>query len=581
MKSSLYKYKYIFNHKQKTQILFLLIGIMIGTVFELAGVSIIMPFINAVMDSAGLHEKWYYIFLQGIFKTNTDTDFIILIAFILIIIYILKNLFLLLLYNMQYRFTYDNRRIVATRMINAYLSQPYSFHKTHPSSELMRNIDTDTDRMFQGLLSILQMVTEGAVCLILGIYLFIMDKSITIGVGLILGIFMFGISKFFKKYLAYVGNQNRKYAALVTKWMQQSFGGIKETKILERENYFKSKFDYNYRESAEYDRKYRFSGVVMRPTMEMVTITALLSVVIAKLIHGTNSAYFVTTLSVFAVAAFRLLPSINRLTSYLSVYMYSQGSVDAVYTALKEVELLEKIKKDTQSTEEIKFEHTINVNKVSFRYADAEEDVLSNVSFEINKRQSVALIGPSGAGKTTLADLILGVMEPTSGTICVDDKDINKNLYGWHQNIGYIPQSIYLMDASIQENIAFGIDESNIDEVKLEKAVREAQLWDFIDELPEGLNTIVGESGVRLSGGQRQRIGIARALYNDPEVLVLDEATSALDNETETAVMEAIDSLSGTKTLIIIAHRLSTIRNCDVVYEVKDGKVSVVDNPVT
>lgn len=580
MKSSWEKYRYIFNRKQKIQIVLLLIGIFIGTILELAGVSIIMPFINAVMKPEMLHEEWYFIVLDNAFGLKSDTDFIIFIAIILILTYILKNLFLLLLYDKQYKFTYDNRRIVATRMINAYLNQPYSFHRVHSSAELMRNIETDTDRMFQGLLSILQIATEGAVCITLGIYLFIMDKSITIGVGTVLGIYMWIISKYFKKHLTYVGNQNRKYAALVTKWMQQSFGGIKETKILERESYFQNQFDYNYRQSAEYDRKYRFMGVAPRPMMEMVTITALLGVIVLKLINGTHSEYFVTTLSIFAIAAFRLLPSASRLTNYMSVLSYSQGSVDSVYNALTQIEAIEQMEDNNLPSELIEYHDCIRLNNVSFCYPDAEENVLTDVSIEIKHRKSVALIGPSGAGKTTLADLILGVMEPTSGSITVDGKDINRNLSGWHQNLGYIPQTIYLMDTSIRENVAFGIDKDQIDDEKLEKAMRRAQLWDFVCELPEGMDTIVGESGVRLSGGQRQRIGIARALYNDPEVLVLDEATSALDNETETAVMEAIDSLSGNKTLIIIAHRLTTIRNCDVIYEVKDSKVTEVNNPL-
>ena len=220
---------------------------------------------------------------------------------------------------------------------------------------------------------------------------------------------------------------------------------------------------------------------------------------------------------------------------------------------------------------------SILVENLSFRYPDADEDVLKHVNIEIKKNQSIALIGPSGAGKTTLADIILGVLEPTGGRICVDGTDIREHMNAWHKNIGYIPQSIYLMDASIRENIAYGIPAREIDEKRLERAVGEAQLKEFVEGLKDGLETVIGESGVRLSGGQRQRIGIARALYNDPDVLVLDEATSALDNETERAVMEAIEGLAGSKTLIIIAHRLTTIKNCDVVYEVKNGDVRRVE----
>ena len=238
---------------------------------------------------------------------------------------------------------------------------------------------------------------------------------------------------------------------------------------------------------------------------------------------------------------------------------------------IEENEKLEKEnKRERENQEKLKLEEAISIRNLAFHYPDSDVNVLENVSFEIKKNTSVAFIGQSGAGKTTLADLILGALQPTEGGIYIGDKNIADYMKQWHENIGYIPQSIYLMDDTIRRNIAFGIPEEQIDEKKLWRAVEEAQLKDFIGTLEHGLETEIGESGVRLSGGQRQRIGIARALYHDPDVLVLDEATSALDTDTETAVMKAINSLAGNKTLIIIAHRLTTIRNCDVVYEVKD-----------
>ena len=256
--------------------------------------------------------------------------------------------------------------------------------------------------------------------------------------------------------------------------------------------------------------------------------------------------------------------------------MFTKGSVEKVYHDLQEVERLEKNKPAVTADVSLELKKEIQIRNLSFRYPDASENVLENISFTIPKNRSIAFIGPSGAGKTTLADIILGVLEPTEGQICVDGGDIQNCMSAWHKNIGYIPQSIYLMDASIRENVAFGIPKDQIDETCLRRALEEAQMKEFVDSLPEGLDTAIGESGVRLSGGQRQRIGIARALYNDPDVLVLDEATSALDNETEKAVMDAIDRLAGNKTLIIIAHRLTTITNCDVIYEVKDRQIKRV-----
>ena len=570
------QFRYIFNRKQKAGLLLLLIAIIVGTFLELAGVTAIMPFIDVVMNPETIDRKWYLKIPYESLNFQNTTVFIIFVAVVLIAVYILKNVYLCFMYYAQYRFTYDNRRKVATRMLNAYLKQPYSYHRIHPSSELMRNISTDTERMFDCVLSILQLFTEGCVCVVLVIYLFIMDKSITIGVGAILALFLLTFYRGFKKYLNHVGNENRKYAARITQWLQQSFGGIKEAKILEREDYFLNQFDYNYKKSASYDRKYRFLQVAPRPIMEMVFVAAILAVIIVKLLNGTQSAYFVSTLSVFAIAAFRLMPSINRITNYMSVLMFTKGSVEKVYHDLQEVEQLEKNKPAETADVSLELKKEIQIRNLSFRYPDASENVLENISFTIPKNRSIAFIGPSGAGKTTLADIILGVLEPTEGKICVDGIDIQNCMSAWHKNIGYIPQSIYLMDASIRENVTFGIPEEQIDETCLRRALEEAQMKEFVDSLPEGLDTVIGESGVRLSGGQRQRIGIARALYNDPDVLVLDEATSALDNETEKAVMDAINRLAGNKTLIIIAHRLTTITNCDVIYEVKDRQIKRV-----
>lgn len=577
MRNMIKELRYIFNRKQKIGFCILVLISIVGTFLELAGVTVILPFINVVMSPNTIHRKWYlqWIYEKGNFQT--DTSFIVFVAAVLMFVYIVKNVYLCFMYNMQYKFSYDNQRRIATKMLHVYLMQPYSFHRVHSSSELMRNIMTDTERMFQGVLAILQLITESCVCLVLGIYLFIMDKTITLGVVLMVGLFLLVFTKGYKNYLGYIGNESRKYAAQLTKWIQQAFGGIKESKILERESYFLEKYDYNYKNRAFTDRQYRFLQVLPRPVMETVCVSALMLVIIFKLLKGTSSTYFVSTVSIFAIAAFRLLPSINRIANYIGQLSYSKASIHLVYRDLKEINNMKQVERKEKHAERLKICKSICVDGLSFRYPDADKDVLTDVKLEIKKNQSVALIGPSGAGKTTLADILLGLMEPEKGGVYVDEINIQTNLSGWHKNIGYIPQTIYLMDASIKENIAFGIRTEDINEELLKKAIEYAQLKEFVSGLPEGVDTVIGESGIRLSGGQRQRIGIARALYSDPEVLVLDEATSALDNETEKAVMDAIDSLAGKKTMIIIAHRLTTIKNCDLIFEVKDSGVKQVN----
>lgn len=578
MKKMVAELRYILDRKQKIGLILMLFVIGIGTVLELLGVTMIMPFIEVVMDPGAIQRKSYLRFLYEMFGLSSDVEFMVFLAISLIVIYIVKNVYLCLMYNLQYHFTFSNQRKIAYKMLKCYMEQPYVFHRSHNSADLIRNVSVDTNMLFLGVLAILQLLTEGMVCIALGIFLFIQDKTITVGVAVILGGFLLIFGKGFKRYLSRIGNEDRKYNAGITKWLLQSFGGIKETKVMDREAFFLRNFDENFKNYASCERTYRFLQVAPRPIMEAVCVSALLAVIVFKLLRGTHSTYFVSTLSVFAIAAFRLLPSINRIANYMSVIMFNKPAVDAVYHDLKQIEELEKTGYRCEKAEKaLSLEKEISIEKVSFHYPDGDTDVLKDVNFAIAKNTSVALIGPSGAGKTTLADIILGALEPTSGSVKVDGVNIAAHMAAWHKNLGYIPQTIYLMDDTIRNNIAFGLPQQEIDEEKIWKALEQAQLKDFIASLDKGLDTEIGEGGVRLSGGQRQRIGIARALYNDPEVLVLDEATSALDNETESAVMEAIDRLSGKKTLIIIAHRLSTIKNCNVVYEIKNEGIRKVE----
>lgn len=569
------KVNYIFDKKEKFKLVMLLFAILLTTILELVGVVAVMPFINVIMDPTIIKKTFYLEWLYSLVKFKDINMFIALLGIILIFIYIVKNLWVSLMYYFQYAFTFETQKKLSQRMLRCYMNQSYLFHLKNNSADLIRNINTDVTMMFQAIISILGLLAEVAVCAILGIYLLIQDKSIAIGIVLIFGFFILLFAKRFKKYLTKIGNEDRYYSAGIVKWLHQSFGGMKETKILGREEFFCNRFEENYYNWAEREKIFRLLQVVPRPVMEAVCVTALLGIIVLKLLNGTNSAYFVSTVSVFAVAAFRLLPSLNRITSNYSVVTFNMPAFDAVYRDLKEIERLiaenEKMKK---TEKEIGFTKEIEVNDLTFGYPDKEENVLEHVNIKIKKNQSVALIGPSGAGKTTLADVILGILKPIDGKVLVDGCNIEESPNSWKEKLGYIPQSIFLMDDTIKNNILYG--QENEDEVRLQKAIEEAQLKEFVDSLENGLETVIGENGVCLSGGQRQRIGIARALYTNPDVLVLDEATSALDNETEEAVMEAINHFSGNKTLIIIAHRLSTTEKCDVIYEVKEKQVMCV-----
>ncbi len=566
---------YVLKDK-KAKLIFLIIIILLGSLLELLGVTAILPFINVALTPDSVFDNEILFLIYKTLGLTSSTDFLIILGITLIIVYVVKNIYVILMNNYIYKFSYQNQKELACRLLTAYLNQPFSYFAKHNSADFIRNLNEDTIYFFETIVASLQFIAELTVCILLGATLLWMDLGLTIGMGGVLVLFVLTVFRTLKRNLEIKGGQCRGYKAEMYKWILQATGGIKETKILEKEKFFNKKYESLYGLFAEDYRKYKMFAFLPRPLMETVSICTLLVIVLIKIASGADMTRFIPVLSVFAVAIFRMLPSFNRLATYVSQIMFNRSSVESIYKDLKEFEN-QPFVEETDNVE-INFESKIELKDVSFRYPDSEDDVIVNAEMTISKGKSVALIGPSGAGKTTTADIILGVLETTSGKVLVDGVPINPMSVAWHKKIGYIPQNIFIMDDTIRNNIAFGEDELTISNEKLLKAIEGAQLKEYIDSLPDGLDTVVGERGVRLSGGQRQRIGIARALYFDPEVLVLDEATSALDNDTEQAVMEAIDNLAGSKTLLIIAHRLSTIRNCDIVYEIKDKKVKVIND---
>lgn len=566
------KLGFIFSGREKRRLALLLFIIIVGSFLELMGVTIFMPFIEIIMDENAVQNNEMLLRVYDFFDFDSRETFLASIAGCIIFIYIFKNVFIALEKNAIYKFSYNIQRRISTKLLSAYMSEPYTFHLNKNVAVLQRSMQEDTDLFAKGIIHAMEAMAEVVVCIAIGCYLYVVSRSITIIiVGLLvvcLAVFMY-ISK---KYSSAIGRQSQAYKGNIYKWMNQAIGGIKEIKVLNREDYFIERYDAYFAKYVRGLRINRLIGVLPKYVIETVCMTGLILAVIFKLFWGQNDMEtFIPQLAVFAVAAFRLLPSVGKINEHMSATLYSAPSLDLIYHDLKEVEELPPRKQN--ELESWKFQNTLKVKNVSYHYPDAEENVIERASFQIEKGSSIAFVGASGAGKTTMVDIILGLLVPQMGKITADGMDIEKNIGLWQKEIGYIPQTIYLSDDTIRNNIAFGIPEDQIDEEAIEDALHKAQLFDFVDSLPNGLDTVVGDRGVRLSGGQRQRIGIARALYHDPEILILDEATSALDNETETSVMEAIDSLKGLKTMMIIAHRLTTIRNVDVIYEVVDGKV--------
>lgn len=567
------KINYVLDRRQKINLCILLVIIFIGAFVELLGVSAIMPLIDVAMNPETMDEKWYFVLIRKYMGITDANQMILFLAVLLIVIYILKNVYVMVMYSLQYRFVFNNQQRLSVRMMKSYMQQDYLFHVSKNVAEFQRNITSDVNGFFTIVLNVLQFLAEFSVSAALVIFLFVQDWVSTMAVAVLLFLFMGIFTIFFRKVLVKIGEQSRQANVLVTKWLFQAFSGIKEIKVANKESFFISNYNRHYKDCVRVQRQQSILTYLPKPVMETVCICSLMLAMIIKIaVVKSDIVSFVTTLSVFAVAAFRMLPSFNKITGYISGMMFNKPAIDSVYRDLKEIEhLMEQKTAEREDTIKVMLHSSIRLNNVSFRYPESDKWILKNASLEIMKNTSVALIGASGAGKTTAADLMLGILQPQEGTVTIDGTDLKKCMKSWHEDIGYIPQVIYLMDDNIRANVAFGIPDAEIDDDAVQKALREAQLDQFVNSLPNGLDTLIGDRGVKLSGGQRQRIGIARALYRNPNVLVLDEATSALDSDTEKEVMEAIDGLHGTRTLIVIAHRLSTIKKCDKIFEVGGG----------
>ena len=564
---------YIFNRKEKIKIFILFIVAVIGSLLECASVGVFQPFVELFMDPAAIQGNEYLNYAYNLFDFQSSKDFLSAMAIVIMAIFIIKNIYLIIEKYAIYTFSYNVQMKISTGLLKAYVSEPYTFHLNKNISVLQRSVQEDSDLFTKAIIHFMELVVEVMVCIALGIYLFDVSKSITVIVVSLLIICVGIFTAISRKFARELGKDAQEYKAKLYQWMNQSLGGIKEVKVLNREMFFINSYSGYFKKYVKGLKVSRLIGAIPKYIVEMVSIAGLLLALIVKINYGQTSdlAVFVPQLSAFAVAAFRLLPSIGRINEHVTGIMYAAPSIELVYHDLKEVENI----KSLESREEgvLSLENELVIKDVCYHYPDNEDNVIYFANFTIKKGQTVALIGESGAGKTTMADIILGLLTPQYGKINADGVNIFKNMDKWHHGIGYIPQTIYLSDDTIRNNVAFGVNEDEIDDAAIENALKKAQLWNFVEGLNDGLETFVGDRGVRLSGGQRQRIGIARALYHDPEILILDEATSALDNDTEAAVMEAIENLRGEKTMIIIAHRLTTIRNADMIYEVAEGKV--------
>ncbi len=578
----LQKVSYLFDRKQKRQIAGLALLILIGGLLETVGVSMLLPVVQAIMDPEQLMENELVGKVTEALHIETSRQLIILMLGALIALYVVKNAYLLFQTYVQNTFVTRNRNRMISRVMREFLNRPYEEYLGADIPTVFRLTDSDIPNAFQLILVMIQMVTEIVVAGFLCIVLVVVSPVMSLFIFCIFLGMTLMITKVLKPRLNAIGHKNQQIQSRIAKWRIQSIYGLKDVKVLHREEFFVRNYYESGAIGADVARNYAVFNNLPRLLIETIFMASMLLFIMLYMLRGGNITVLIPQLSAFAVAGIRVMPGTNRINTYLSEIAYSQPCLDYLYenlTANMKMDVNGSVtglaRGGGAQTQEVRthLQDKIVLDHITYAYPNTEKNIFTDAHMEVKKGQSVGIMGPSGAGKSTVVDILLGLLRVQAGTITCDGVNIFDNYADWLSKIGYIPQSIYLIDESIRDNIAFGIDGDKIDDRRIWEVLEEAQLKEFVEELPEGLDTTIGDRGVRISGGQRQRLGIARALYHNPEILVFDEATSALDNDTEKAVMDAINNFHGRKTMVIIAHRLNTIAKCDVIYKVDGEKI--------
>lgn len=575
----LFKVFGILPKEQYPQCVGIIIAMLVGAALEALGIGTVLPLVSLLSDADFLVKYPRVAEIVSTCGVKTHTNLIITASVLIIVLYFLKNVYIAWESRFQIRFSMKNQIYYTRALLAEYLMKPYLFHVNHNTATLIRNVNGVTTVFASILIVVFQLLMEIVTALIIWGMLVIVDPFAAIVVAGVLAGLLWLVLRAFRRQIVLQGVVQNQCAAEYSKWLYQGLGAIKETKIMHKEAFFLDEFGKAYAAYGEAQGRFSFLNQIPRNIIEFLVLSGLMLLIIVKTLAGNNPASIVSLLGVLALAAFRLMPSAYRIVSFVNSIKFQMPLFHELYAEFMDIRQRRNRHEQLQiegHSAQMQFSQKIVVKELGFRYSETSKDVLEDADFEIPKGAYVGIIGPSGAGKTTFVDILLGLLPPTKGSIFVDGQDIQADIRGWQENLAYVPQSIYLIDATIKENIALGETIESIDEAKVEKVLRMAELCDFVQELPDGINTMVGERGVKLSGGQRQRIGIARALYQEPEVLILDEATSALDNATEKSITDTILKLKGQMTIISIAHRVSTLEDCDFKVKFEKGRAMVI-----
>jgi len=562
----------LFTKREQALALMMIFLLFIGACLETIGVSLIFPFISLLIDPDIVGE---YRFL-GAFKTflgsTSHQAFLIAISIFLLVFYVLKNIFLSFLNFFKNNYIYSNLVGLSQRLLDTYLSAPYSFHLSKNSSELIRNVMSQTNSVFVGIVNPLFLLIGDSILLVLILaMLFIISPIPSLAAIIILGsISLIFLSTIRKRVSIYGKNEQESWGEML-KWLNQALGSIKETKVLGAEKFFMDYFSRFCRNFSHARRALVTISEFPRLVFETIAVCGVIVVVLTMLTLDKTISSIIPMIALFTAAAFRIMPALSRVLTSMTTIRHHMPALEVVHHDLNHI-LEPQTGSDTDpGISKLDFRHSIVFKNVDFSYDSSNVFALRDISFEILQGQTLAFVGPTGSGKTSIVDLIIGLLEPTGGEILIDEHAISELNQAWRKNIGYIPQNIFLLDDTIRRNVALGVQEEDVEDELVWKALRMANVDEYVLNLPDRLEAVIGEHGVRISGGQRQRIGIARALYHDPDVLVLDEATSALDYETENAITGSIRKLAHHKTIIIIAHRIETLKGCDQIFVINDG----------
>ena len=576
MKDIVKKLNYILDRKQKIHLCILAVMIFIGGLLETLSVSALLPVVWMIIDPVKAGNNRIVQAVMQVLGIRDVRSLMIPLLVGMVFMYIFKNLFLLALANEQSRFICYNRNKIISKVLREFLNRPYEFYLDADIPTVFRLTDSDIPHVFTMMMAMISLASECVVFVMLSAVLLLTNWQMLLFLVVVFGLITFVMLVVLKPRISCLGSANQKIQTRIAKWRIQAIYGIKDVKVLHRESFFADNYEESGKVGASVSRKYTVLNTIPRLFIETIFICSILLFLIIQILLGNDISNMIPMFTVFGLAAVRLMPSVNRINTAITEISYCSPCLDYVYENMNINELSKKTNQallPVDPDKDMQLRREIVLKDITYAYPNTEKKIFDHADMVVPCGKSVGIMGPSGAGKSTIVDILLGLLKIQGGAITCDGVNIFDNYPAWLSQIGYIPQSIYLVDESIRNNIAFGIADEEIDDERIWAVLEEAQLKDFILTLPDGLDTTIGDRGVRISGGQRQRLGIARALYHNPSILVFDEATSALDNDTEAAVMEAINSFHGKKTMVIIAHRLNTIEKCDIVYKVDEGKI--------